>query len=721
MHQASLLPARSGPDARALTTPSAPVRDLRWLVALAAVFTAAQVYLALATPGLGWDETVYVSQVDPDAPAAFFSAPRARGVSLLLAPLAALTTSAVVLHCYLAVLSGAGFLLTLCVWRRLLPAPVPALGGALFAGLWVTLFYGPQVMPNLWVGYAALIAVGCFLLAVQQPSAQLAPRAGRGAAVGLALAVAVAALMRPVDAVWLAVPLFAVALCVPAWRRSTVLLALPVGVLLGCGEWVVEAYLSYGGLPARLRQAAEIQGGLGWHPSFGDHVRVLQGKTLCRPCDLEWKYPVTAAWWFALPVAVVGAVWAAARTSRPGGRRRGLGLEPVRLGALGVAPARPLGVDPAQPYGMDTVQPYGMDALRPLGGGAARPLGLGSPGAAPHGLRPADAPDGYGSPHRYGPPHGAGPLHGYGPPWPTPRIGDPVGPRHRYGPAAAVTLPALAGLCLAAPYLLMVDYAAPRFLLPAYALLLMPAAWFLHWLTRLPRRRHAWAVAALVIALLGHEALQLAILQKMQRGTVRGQNDIERIATTLQTAGLRPPCVVSGEEAVRLAYRIGCASRQPDGHDASITPAALTSLGAHDPTAVVLPAHDKPPHYARDWHPLPLPPTPGLTPLSAYVSPAVRPAAHERSPGRAQTPARSAKTERAHVHVVGGRKEPYPPGPYASGEPEFPAEPAFPAEPDTPAEPGSPAEPDFPAEPDTPAEPDAPDGPYPSEPPNRSR
>ena len=37
-------------------------------------------------------------------------------------------------------------------------------------------------------------------------------------------------------------------------------------------------------------------------------------------------------------------------------------------------------------------------------------------------------------------------------------------------------LPAACGLCVAAQYLFMIDYAAPRFLLPAYALLAVPAA-----------------------------------------------------------------------------------------------------------------------------------------------------------------------------------------------------------------------------------------------------
>lgn len=82
---------------------------------------------------------------------------------------------------------------------------------------------------------------------------------------------------------------------------------------------------------------------------------------------------------------------------------------------------------------------------------------------------------------------------------------------------------------------------------------------------------------------------------------------------------------MSGEEAVRLAYGIHCAARQPGGHDASISPAGLTRLGARHPAAVVLAAGRKPPHYARDWRPVRLPPTPGLKRLSAYLSPAARP------------------------------------------------------------------------------------------------
>ena len=43
-------------------------------------------------------------------------------------------------------------------------------------------------------------------------------------------------------------------------------------------------------------------------------------------------------------------------------------------------------------------------------------------------------------------------------------------------PLGSALLPAVCGLCLAAQYLFIINYAAPRFLLPAYALLAIPAA-----------------------------------------------------------------------------------------------------------------------------------------------------------------------------------------------------------------------------------------------------
>ncbi len=136
-----------------------------WLAAVAAAFVLAQLVVVGPGMGLGWDESVYVSQVSSHAPASFFSAPRARGISLLVAPVAGWSSSTPLLRVYLALLAGLGLYLALRAWRGLFPVRVLALGGALFASLWVTVFYGPQAMPNYWVAVGALAGVGCFLQA----------------------------------------------------------------------------------------------------------------------------------------------------------------------------------------------------------------------------------------------------------------------------------------------------------------------------------------------------------------------------------------------------------------------------------------------------------------------------------------------------------------------------------------------------------------------------
>ncbi|MEV6397461.1 hypothetical protein AB0M39_22260 [Streptomyces sp. NPDC051907] len=481
-------PGGRGPDGRRIA----------WLAAVAAAFVCAQLVLVVPGSGLGWDETVYVSQVSSHAPAAFFSAPRARGITFLIAPVTALTSSVDALRVYLAVLSGAGLFVSLWVWRRLAPLSVLALAGALFASLWITLYYGPQAMPNLWVAYGAMIAVGCFLRAARDVR-------DRRALLGLGAGVALAALMRPTDAFWLAAPLAAAALTVRSWRRPALLLALAAGVVLGCAEWVIEAYVRYDGLLARLHRGSEIQGRLGWNLAFDDQIRALQGRSLCRPCDVPWRNPVTAAWWFALPLFVAGGVMAAAR---------------------------------------------------------ARALG-------------------------------------------------------------AILLPTLVGLSLAFPYLLLIGYAAPRFLLPAYALLALPTALCLTWLARAARWRPV-VVAALALALVAHQAVQYAVLA----GATARSRDVRvafaQAAAELNGQGVRPPCVVSGSEAIRIAFLAGCASRQTVGHDAGITPAGLTAIARVRPVAVLVSGDGAPPAYARGWRLHPMPGLPGRPEVRAYLSPLAR-------------------------------------------------------------------------------------------------
>jgi hypothetical protein len=456
-----------------------PVRITAPLAAVAVVFTLAQLLLVRPGMGLGWDEAVYVSQVSPQAPAAFFSAPRARGVSLLVAPVASWSTSTALLRIYLAVLSGLALYLALRAWRGLFPVRVLALAGALFASLWVTLFYGPQAMPNYWVAVGALAAVACFLRA-------RADRGDRGALWGLAASAALMALMRPMDAVWAVLPLLALGLARRHWRALAVLVA---GLAAGSAEWVIEAFADYGGLVRRLSEGSEIQGGLGWHLAVVDQLRSLGGRALCRPCTGDVPHPVVTVWWFVLPLLAVLGLVVAVRARR----------------------------------------------------------------------------------------------------------------------TTATLLPLACAATAAFPYLFMIGYAAPRFLLPAYALLALPVADALTYLLRAPRRPWRPVVAALLcLGLAAHLAVQLAVLENTVDGATEAHGAWSRTATALHRLGVRPPCLLTGDEAIPVAFYTGCSSAATAGHNANSTEEAIIRTARRIPVAVVVPGGSRPPGYARDWPSEPL-------------------------------------------------------------------------------------------------------------------
>jgi hypothetical protein len=446
-----------------------------WLLAaVAAAFTVAQLVLVGPGLGLGWDETVYVSQISAQAPPAFFSAPRARGVSLLVAPVTSWSTSTELLRVYLAVLSGLGLYLALRVWRAFFPPRVLAVGGALFASLWVTLFYGPAAMPNHWVALGALICVGCFLRV-------RADRADRAALWGVAAGAALMAWMRPTDAVWTTLPLLV--LLIPA-RSLRLALALLAGLATGGGQWIIEAYLSHGGLGERLSEASRIQGGLGWNLAVDDQLRSLVGRTLCRPCTAEMPHPVIVAWWFALPLLALAGLAVAARARRT-----------------------------------------------------------------------------------------------------TPTL-----------------VPLACAATAAVPYLFLIGYAAPRFLLPFYALLALPAADALCRLVTAPRGRLRPVVAAAVaLGLAGHLAVQYVVLDRTVDRTAADRRDWTRTAADLHRLGVRPPCLLTGTEAIPVAYYAGCSSANPRGHNVNITEAGILRTAGRVPTAALSLPGAPPPSYARGW------------------------------------------------------------------------------------------------------------------------
>ncbi|MFE7128846.1 hypothetical protein [Streptomyces sp. NPDC057617] len=82
------------------------------------------------------------------------------------------------------------------------------------------------------------------------------------------------------------------------------------------------------------------------------------------------------------------------------------------------------------------------------------------------------------------------------------------------------------------------------------------------------------AVAVAPTRLLAVQYAVLAAAVAVAARSCEYRVEFGRVAAEPASQGVRPPCVVTGREAVRIAVRAGCASRQAGGHDAGITPAA---------------------------------------------------------------------------------------------------------------------------------------------------
>ena len=453
-----------------------------------------QLVLVLSGVGLGFDESVYVSQVSGQAPAAFFSAPRARGISLLVAPVTLWTSQVWVMRVYLAVLSSAALLAVFWLWRPLRGDRLLAVAAALFASLWITLFYGPAAMPNLWVALCGLAAVGCFLRAAGNPADRLAHGV-------LGASIVVASLMRPSDAVWLSIPMVGALLLRRAWRRASLAGVVFGGLAVGLAPWVVESYLRYGGLVARLHRSGKVEGGFGLHFPFVDQLKAQSGRLLCRPCTGGWSHPVTATWLLVLPLLVAACAVVAMRTRR------------------------------------------GATAWLPL--------------------------------------------------------------------ACAATA--------AIPYLALVNYAAPRFLLPTYALLAIPIADLLAAMIRTasPARRPA-IIILVAVCLAGHLTIQYAVAWHTIRKTATGSQDRTRVAHALHRLGVRAPCLVTGDQDIPIGFAAGCQAVDVSGNNANTTTQAIVAASAHEPVAVLVTGNASPPAYAAHWRSELVPGLAGPTAVRVY-------------------------------------------------------------------------------------------------------
>lgn len=285
---------------------TAPAHRMLWIVCGA--FCLISVALVPLTLPLGWDEIVYASRFAPYAPATPFSAPRTRGIPLLLAPVASWSDSTVLLRAWLVLLSGGALWLGFRPWLRVLHRPAAVwVAAGMYGSLWITLFYAGSAMPNHYTAMGATAAAGHLL----------APRPRYA---GVAVSLAVVFLMRPNDGAAIAVPLLLATMLMPALRRQGRLwgrlAAVAAGAVAGTLPWIVEAQLRFGGVRHRLAEAGEIQGGLRPVFSLGAHLTALDGPLLCRPCAGDSVQSPVVVWWVLLPLLAGLGLWEVRRAHR---------------------------------------------------------------------------------------------------------------------------------------------------------------------------------------------------------------------------------------------------------------------------------------------------------------------------------------------------------------------------------------------------------------------
>jgi hypothetical protein len=238
----------------------ATARRLIVAVGLASLITQLLLFSLDRPPS--WDEAIYLSQVAPGVPPLPFVPSRARGITFLAAPVLQFGGSVAQLRLFLALASSAALIAAFRLW-----APVIGLGAVaaavLFAGAWPALFYGSELMPNLW---EALIAVA----ATAVLASRLADRERRHDELVVGGLVALAALIRPLDAVVLTAALMLLPIAV---RRATVpwVVHLALGLAVGWAPWLVEMTARFGS-PGEAFAAAARVGHTG-HWTFFENAR----------------------------------------------------------------------------------------------------------------------------------------------------------------------------------------------------------------------------------------------------------------------------------------------------------------------------------------------------------------------------------------------------------------------------------------------------------------
>ncbi|MET8564465.1 hypothetical protein ABZV75_29275 [Streptomyces flaveolus] len=108
------------------------------------------------------------------------------------------------------------------------------------------------------------------------------------------------------------------------------------------------------------------------------------------------------------------------------------------------------------------------------------------------------------------------------------------------------------------------------------------------------------------VGLAVHLAVQLAVLLQVVGAATTAHDTWARTAAEMQRRGVRAPCLVTGHEAIPVAFAAGCSSAATAGPNANITEDGITRTARRTPVATLVPAGSAPPRYARDWPSVPV-------------------------------------------------------------------------------------------------------------------
>ncbi|MCU1429059.1 MAG: hypothetical protein JWL83_3059 [Actinomycetia bacterium] len=267
------------------------------LGAVAVLYGAAQFVVVGVDHYFGFDEAVYYSKSSPRVVDAPWGPIRALGLPWLLRPITTFADGATAMRWWLLALTSIGLFIAFFPWVRRLGWSA-VVGAALFASSWLALYFGSAAYPNLPMALAVVGGTGWAVTAAE-------PGAKRVAYAACAIAFAVAATIRPTDALLQFTGVTIV--LVVARRRHAIgaFAAGAAGMAIGWSVWVVEAYRDFGGPVHR------------WHAAFdrtsGFPLRTFVSTTAVVPANAplsSWRVLVALTWWAAIAFTAAYGLYA---------------------------------------------------------------------------------------------------------------------------------------------------------------------------------------------------------------------------------------------------------------------------------------------------------------------------------------------------------------------------------------------------------------------------